>query len=256
MNIASTLTRALDAIAASPQNMAGDSRPDPQPRHRVQDLPGDEQSASELPVGPGPKTLVLARPAKPAAIPDSALDPTPENFRAAFQALRDYNLLEGIVKPEERDVILRADVHWLEDVSHESKFTPEAARADSQAHLEELSRKLATGDATAHTDTTWGHDDFVAEYRLKLSALKADRKNQEVIAAPIARQIRSRAGNAVNALADILEGPGRALAQDFAAPYTPAPTILMLRRMASNFLDLNRGNSGRPLSMIENLPMI
>jgi hypothetical protein len=245
----------LDGGRESPQNASGATRPDPQPRHRVKDLPGDETSTT-APVGPGAKAVVLARPAKSPAIPDSALDPTSENYRLTFQALADHGLMDGLIKPEESEVILGCDRHWLGDVSQESKYTPEAARADSQAHLAELSRKFATGDATAHTETTWSHEDFVAEYRLKLLALKADRRNQEVISAPVARQIRTRAGNAVNSLADILEGPGRALAENFAAPYEPAPTVKMLRRMAANFLDLNRGNSGRPLSMVENLPLI
>jgi hypothetical protein len=252
MNVIQKLDRILNS---APENSAAHSRPDPQPRHRVQDLPGDETSAT-APVGPGAKAVVLARPAKSPAIPDSALDPTSENYRLTFQALADHGLMDGLIKPEESAVILACDRHWLSDVSQETRYTPEAARVDDQSHMAEISRLFDTEDATVHTRAAIPHADRAAQYRLKLLALKTDRRNQEVIAAPVARLIRTRAGHAVNALADILEGPGRALAENFSAPYEPAPAVKMLRRMAANFLDLNRGNSGRPLSMVENLPLI
>ena len=250
---------AVAGLSLSPQNMAAPLRPG-HPRTVVQpqsESPGNVAAAINATI-PGDPRSPMDR-VKIITRQRDALEgvgfPTEENVRLIGVALADYDLLSQVASPSEIDAMLAAEKRWNNLNGAMPAFTHSAARKAHQEHVASLAVKLAEGNASVGDDDAWNFEEFANDYQIKLAALKSEMHKIEVEAAAIAQPIRHRFFHAVNQLADILEGPGRSTAENFGVPYKPCNVVLMLRKAAAVAADPLTGTNGRPLGMVNFLPI-
>ena len=177
--------------------------------------------------------------------------PSPENMRRIAVALEDYDLRDGIASAAEIEALSDCESRWQNLAATASRFTATAARADHRQHIDDLARRIANGDKTVGDDDAWDRSEYDSDYRLKLTSVKSEMRKIEAEAAALAKPIRIRFFRAVSELADILEGPGRHSAENFAMPFIPSNVILMLRKAAAVAADALTGGIGRPLAQVE-----
>jgi hypothetical protein len=121
------------------------------------------------------------------------------------------------------------------------------------AHLEDIAKRTAEGDTTAHQADGWSRDDWDQDARERLGAFKAELKKIAESAWQIAEPELLAKSEALDLMADGLDEIERARYASFCVPYRAPAYIAILRKYALSLRDGQRKNVGLPSSMLENL---
>ena len=209
-------------------------------------IPGDPRAPMDNVKLANPTPPAWDRSAPPASAERFALTVTELERSGAV----DVRIVGDVISKSELGTLRSLDAKWQNLNETANRFTGTAARQAHRLHLDELTRKISEGDASAADDDSWSYDDFASDFEVKLRTCKGELRRLEMQAAGIARPIRLRFASAVQQLADHLELGARDRADRFGCPFTVPTEVAMLRRMAAELHDPNAATSGKPGSMV------
>ena len=235
MNLIDKFTALLDGAplaAASPQTVVvGHASTSEAQRSVYQGAHPDRPPNAPL----SPEALKELRPriVKPKPDPRELLAHVPHPSHATLQAISKRI---GFTVPNELIAKLQAlDTNWVSMSECAANHSYDGAVAESRRLRAELDADLAAAGENAHR-VSFGkiptRDELVEQFRPVLVAAKQRLREISADAFLTCRDVFTNFAESTNAFADECEKAEREFAESLQMPYTPSPSLLMIRKSA------------------------